>query len=85
MPGGDNDPGQRGVSTETQGQEQKNVAAVGAMLAAVKINQTQPDEVTLVLKVPGEFKAAALELGNYVGWYFDGIAFVGPHGPDDED
>jgi hypothetical protein len=53
-------------------------AVVGGMLESVKILKTQPDEVQLVISVPGEFKAQALALGNFVGSYFDAIAFMSP-------
>jgi hypothetical protein len=60
------------------------VAAVGALLAGVKVNQGHPDEVVLVLKCPGTFREVALQLGNFVGYYFEGIAFMNPIKPLDE-
>ena len=62
----------------------ESIAAVGAILAGVKVNQTQPDETVLVLKVPGEFKAVALQLGQHVGDYFPAIAFCQPVDREDE-
>ena len=53
-------------------------AAVGAQIVSVKVLKTQPDVVQITLEVPGEFKAVALQLGNYVGWYFPAIAFINP-------
>ena len=58
------------------------IAAVGAILAGAKINSTQPDEVVLVLKVPGIFKDQALEIAKHVGAYFDAIAFMSPKAPE---
>ena len=60
------------------------VAAVGALLAGIKVNQTHPDEVVMVLKVPGVFREKALALGNMVGYYFEAIAFMNPVPPEKE-
>ena len=56
-------------------------AAVGAELVSVKILKTQPDAVQLVIEVPGEFKNAALQLGNFVGSYFSAVIFMNPQEP----
>ena len=57
------------------------VAAVGAELVSIKILRTHPDVVQLVLEAPGTFRETALKLGNFVGWYFEAIAFMKPKAP----
>ena len=55
-----------------------NQAAMGAQLVAVKVLKTQPDVVQLTLEVPGVFREQALQLGNWVGAYFEGVVFMNP-------
>jgi hypothetical protein len=31
--------------------------------------------------VPGTFRETALRLGNFVGWYFEAVAFMKPKSP----